>query len=142
MYHALLIPLASLMVAPDSLNEPAPASVPRPCRTAVDVPFDTTVANPGADSLVQFQLRGAGPEYPADLRSARSGRVIARFVVDTSGRVAKGSATIVSESHRGFGQSVCQFLAQARFKSAVVNGRKLTVEVSAAPFTFQFGSRD
>ena len=142
MYHALLISVASLLVAPIALNEPAPASAPRPCRDVTVAAFDTTVTWPSDDSLVQFRLGSRGPEYPDDLRSVRDGRVVARFVVDTNGRVVQGTAMIVSESHRGFGRSVCQFLAQAQLKSPVVNGRKLTVEVAAAPFTFQFGSRD
>ncbi|QJR37218.1 TonB family protein [Gemmatimonas groenlandica] len=137
-----MIPLASLVGAALALNEQTATSPLRPCRDVVVAVFDTTVTWPSADSLVQFQIGRPGPEYPADLRSARNGRVVARFVVDTNGRVVKGSAMIVSESHRGFGRSVCQFLAQAQLKSPVVNGRKLTVEVSAAPFTFQYGSRD
>ena len=140
MLRPLLIPLALLLPASLALHEPAPTSSapPRACREVIDVQFDTTVSRPGEDSIVQF-LRGPGPAFPADLRSVREGSVVARFVVDTTGRVSKGSAMIVSESHRGFGQSVCRFLANAKFQNASVNGRTRSVEVSAAPFLFSVG---
>jgi len=82
----------------------------------IDVRVDTTVMTvAGAGSLLAF-LPGRGPEHPADLRSTRDGSVVARIVIDTSGRVITGSAMTVAESHRGFGQSVCRFLAHARFR--------------------------
>ena len=118
------------------------AQPPRACRGNVVVQADTTVARLDAatESLLQWTLSSGGPEYPAELRSARQeGEVMARFVVDTTGRVVIGTATIITESHRGFGQSVCQFLARARFQPVPVGGRKRSVAVTAAPFRFSLG---
>ena len=89
MRRPLLLSLALLLPASLAFRDPASAAPPRACRTAIDVRFDTTIARPGADSLVAFLLGGPGPAFPADLRSVREGSVVARFVVDTAGRVDK-----------------------------------------------------
>lgn len=103
---------------------------------------DTTVARlgPETESLLQWTMSVPGPEYPAELRSQRKGgQVIARFAVDTNGRVVRGTAVILSEPHRGFGRSVCQFLTRAQLRPVPVDGRKRSVTVSASPFEFSFG---
>ena len=135
MHHSVLM---ALIV---SLSQGPVPQQPRACRGTVLMEADTTVARlgPETETLMQWTFGVAGPEYPADLRSLREGQVMARFVVDTNGRVVKGTATILSESHRGFGQSVCRFLERARLRPVPVNGRKRSVTVSAAPFTFSFG---
>lgn len=135
MYYSVLMSLIASM----SLG-PVPQQ-PRSCRGTVLMEADTTVARlgPETETLLQWTFGVPGPEYPADLRSLREGQVMARFVVDTNGRVVKGTATILSESHRGFGQSVCRFLERARLRPVPVNGRKRSVTVSAAPFTFSIG---
>jgi hypothetical protein len=47
---------------------------------------------------------------------------------------------ILSESDRGFGRSVCQFLErEARFIISPVDGKKAMIEVRSTPFQFQFG---
>jgi TonB family protein len=115
---------------------------PRPCAGTVVMDTDTTVARlgPETESLLQWTMSVPGPEYPAELRSQReAGQVIARFVVDTNGRVVRGTAMILSESHRGFGRSVCQFLTRAKLRPLPVDGRKRSVTVSASPFEFSFG---
>ncbi|MBA3918807.1 MAG: hypothetical protein C0516_09510 [Gemmatimonas sp.] len=112
---------------------------PRPCANTVVVETDTTVQRAGSDkdTLLRWSSGGTGPEYPTQLRSqGLMGRVVARFAVDTNGRVMPGTAAIVSETHREFGQSVCQFLKRARFQPVPVDGRKRTVTVAAAPFEF------
>lgn len=120
--------------------DPAPPQA-RPCGGTVLMEADTTVARlgPETQTLLQWTFGVPGPEYPADLRSLREGQVTARFVVDTNGRVVNGTASILSESHRGFGQSVCRFLERVRLRPVPVDGRKRSVAVSAAPFLFSFG---
>jgi outer membrane biosynthesis protein TonB len=74
------------------------------------------------------------------LRSLRQGSVEVRFVVDSSGRVLKGTVVILSESDRGFGRSVCQFLEQqGRFEVRPIDGKKGRVEVRRASFAFTIG---
>ena len=98
------------------------------------------VGSPRSDSLVRWLPRSRGPEFPRELLSLRQGSVVARFVVDTSGRVITGTAIIISESDRGFGRSVCQFLEhQARFDVRPVEGKQARTEVRNAPFLFQMG---
>ncbi len=147
MSHSLLntVALSMMLSRPISLPLSIPldsaAQQPRACRRTVQVEADTTVARVGPETatFLQYTANLHGPEFPAELRSLREGNVVAKFVVDTNGRVVDGTAHIVSESNRGFGQSVCTFLRRARFRTAAVNGRKLTVAVLAAPFLFPFG---
>jgi len=115
-------------------------SLGRPCGRRVPVTADTIVdrAGVGDSPLLRWVVVG-GPAYPADLRRLGHGEVMATFVVDTTGRIVRGSAEILSESDVGFGRSVCAFLSRAKFTPAVVDGRKLNVRVSAAPYVFKFG---
>ena len=133
-YALLMFLVGSLLV-----NQ-APTQA-RPCRGTVLVEADTTVAHlgPETQTLVAWRFDVSGPEYPEDLRSLREGKVTARFVVDTNGRVVNGTASILSESNRGFGQSVCRFLQRAHLRPVPVDGRKRSVAVSAANFSFSFG---
>lgn len=115
---------------------------PRPCAKSVVVETDTTIPRLSAESssLLEWSMRAPGPEYPKELRSqAAKGSVVARFSVDTNGRVVAGTAAIVSESHREFGMSVCQFLRRAQFRMVPVGGRKRSVTVLEAPFEFSLG---
>ena len=132
--------LAVLLIAIPSPNTPGKS---RACRDSVSVVSDASVERvgpPGGDSLVSWLPGSRGPEFPRELLSLRQGSVMARFVVDTSGRVIKGTAVIISESDRGFGRSVCQFLeSQARFDVRLVEGQKARIEVRKHPFRFQMG---
>lgn len=68
--------------------------------------------------------RNPAPPYPAMERSAGiTGEVIARFVVDTSGRVEAGSEELLSVTTASFGRSVLQVLPRYRFTPARVQGR-------------------
>jgi TonB family protein len=115
-------------------------SANRPCRTLVAVTADTTVDRDSdrASPLLGW-IPGRGPAYPQELQGLRHGEVVATYVVDTTGRVVRASAEIISESDVGFGRSVCAFLDRAKFKPASVSGRKLSVRVLAATFQFDFG---
>ena len=131
---------ALLLVVPS----PTIPDKPRACRDSVGVVADASVDQvgpPGSDSLVRLLPRFRGPAFPPELRSLRQGSVVARFVVDSSGRVLKGTVVILSESDRGFGRSVCQFLEQqARFEVRPMDGKKGRVEVRRASYAFSIGS--
>jgi protein TonB len=76
------------------------------------------------------------PRYPAPLRAARiEGKVIARFVVDTTGRVIMGSVTVDASTHPAFSDAVIEALSRSRFTPAEVRGRKVRQLVSQ-PFVF------
>jgi TonB family protein len=76
------------------------------------------------------------PNYPPDLRSARiEGSVVARFVVDTAGRVVMGSVTIVAADHPRFADAVIEALRRSRFRPAELRGRKVA-QLVAQPFVF------
>jgi protein TonB len=64
------------------------------------------------------------PVYPAALRSAQlEGSVVARFVVDTTGRAEPESITFPEASHSQFADAVRQALLRSRYLPAVVGGR-------------------
>lgn len=97
-----------------------------------------TVYTMGAVDVPAVYVTGtAQPKYPDSLYRARvSGEVLARFVVDTAGRVEKGSVEIVSSTHEQFSNSVRVALERARFAPAVVGGRPVR-EVVKMPFEFR-----
>jgi TonB family protein len=69
------------------------------------------------DSLPRPMYTTGGPRYPADLRAAGvTGRLVAAFVIDTTGRAELPSVSFVERaSDPGFHTAVCDFLRQARF---------------------------
>lgn len=83
----------------------------------------------------------ATPRYPSMLASAGiEGVVLARFVVDTLGRVERGSVEISSDSHELFARSVREALERTRFEPARVRGRKVR-QLVQQPFTFAITRR-
>jgi protein TonB len=63
------------------------------------------------------------PRYPATLeRGGVGGRVLARFVVDTTGRVEPGSVEIRESDHPLFADAVRRALVRYRFDPARVGG--------------------
>jgi periplasmic protein TonB len=63
------------------------------------------------------------PEFPQTLRSAGvSGEVLARFVVDTTGRVEAASIRIPSASHELFADAVRRWLSRTRYEPAQAGG--------------------
>ncbi len=84
---------------------------------------------------------GAAPRYPAMLASAGiEGLVLARFVVDTLGRVERRSIELTSNSHAMFAQSVRDALGGMRFVPAESQGRKVR-QLVQQPFTFEITRR-
>jgi len=76
------------------------------------------------------------PVYPEALfMSGTSGKVVAEFVVDTSGAVAMGTFSAVSSSDPDFTMSVRRALRDAVYVPAVRKGRKVQ-QVVEQPFTF------
>lgn len=76
------------------------------------------------------------PRYPDALRDARiEGRVLVRFVVDTTGRVNMESVVIHAADHPAFGEAVIENLRRSRFRPAEYRGRKVA-QLVARPFVF------
>lgn len=85
--------------------------------------------------VVPFSTNPA-PRYPAELRAAHiEGRVMARFVVDTTGRVIMRTVNVEAADHPAFGAAVIEALGQSRFRPAEFRGRKVPQLVSQ-PFVF------
>lgn len=79
---------------------------------------------------------GVAPRYPEMLRGQGvEGRVVARFIVDTTGRVEKGSVQIVSAAHPAFEDAVRRVLPAMRFRPAEARGRRVRQLVDM-PFEF------
>ncbi len=76
------------------------------------------------DRIVMPLPGNASPTYPARLSSAGvEGEVLARFVVDTTGRVETKSIEILQASHALFGEAVKHWLRENRYSAALVSGR-------------------
>jgi len=76
------------------------------------------------------------PRYPESLRSERiEGRVVARFVVDTTGRVEPASVRIVASEHPLFTSAVRATLPSLRFTPARAHGAKVR-QLVELPFEF------
>lgn len=81
-------------------------------------------------------LSGPLPVYPELLRQAGiEGQVILEARVDTTGRVARGSISVVAASHPGFVEPARQALLASLFRPARVNGRAAATLVRV-PFAF------
>ena len=76
------------------------------------------------------------PRYPDMLRSANvEGEVLVQFVVDTTGRVERGSIKILKSSHELFTSAVQSALNSMRFYPAEIGGRKVK-QLVQQPFNF------
>lgn len=86
-------------------------------------------------------LRSVQPRYPEQLsRAGVEGTVVARFVVDTTGRVERPTIEIVRADQALFEQSVREALIRMRFTPAEAGGRKVR-QLVEQPFTFALRSR-
>jgi protein TonB len=66
------------------------------------------------------------PRYPEALREAGiEGEVTLEFVVDTTGRVERGSVRVLSSAADAFVVSVRDALAGTRYHPALVGGRRV-----------------
>jgi TonB family protein len=76
------------------------------------------------------------PFYPEALfMSGTSGKVVAEFVVDTTGSVVMGTFSAISSTDPDFTVSVRRALEHAIYVPAVLKGRKVQ-QVVEQPFTF------
>jgi len=118
-----------------------PVDPPRPCAgaSAVLPAVDTTVDVGGGKPPTWLrQVANGGPQYPIEQRNARmQGEVRVSYAVDTTGKIIRGTAEVVAESHRAFSQSVCEFLRTARFAPVVLDGKPQIVRVTNHRFLFE-----
>lgn len=92
---------------------------------------------PTVEIPVVPDARNPIPTYPEPLRQAGiAGRVLAEFVVDSTGRVRPGSVLVVESSHPQFTASVQRTVPSLRFAPARVRGAKVAQRVRM-PFEFE-----
>ena len=98
---------------------------------------EPNIARAGVDREVVPLPTNPTPRYPATLRSAGiEGRVLARFVVDTTGRVVMSTLDIVAADHPAFAEAVIDALRRSRFTPAESRGQRVAQLVSQ-PFVFE-----
>lgn len=82
------------------------------------------------DSNARFIDDGTRPVYPAELRPlAIAGKVLAQFVVDTTGLVDTTSILTDADGRSPFATSVRSALAVMHFSAAVKNGHRVAEQV-------------
>ena len=83
-------------------------------------------------------IPGTGnPRYPTTLQSAGlEGDVRAQFVVDTLGRVERGSVRVLDTTHEQFAAAVRDALTRAKFKPAEAGGHRVR-QLAEQTFTFR-----
>jgi protein TonB len=148
--------LAALTYVPDSLVGPPPVdidplamigrdSTAAPCSGSCRRPSDGAPTEGDSDEPATMAtvdrpaalLSPPSPRYPEQLRAARvTGRVVARFVVDTTGRIEPASIVIRESSHDLFAQAVRAVLSGLRFVPAEVGRGKVRMLVDL-PFEFR-----
>ena len=76
------------------------------------------------------------PVYPSMLQSAGvEGKVLAQFVVDTTGRAEPGTFKVIESTHPLFTQAVQNVLPRMRFYPAEIGGKKVK-QLVQMPFVF------
>jgi protein TonB len=102
---------------------------------------DTTAGRP---AYFEFQVEAPAtvvpgspaPTYPKELRAQKvEGRVLAQFIVDTTGRPVPATFKVLMSTHDAFSRAVRDALPQMRFTPAMVGDRKVR-QVVQMPFTF------
>lgn len=79
------------------------------------------------------------PAYPDSLFAYRAqGRVVAEFVIDTTGEVREGSFGVVEATHPMFAESTRRAVMASRFVPARLRGRPVP-QVILLPFDFTLG---
>ena len=85
---------------------------------------DNIYTAPMVDKAVVPRSGNPAPVYPGALRAAQvEGSVVARFIVDTTGRAEPASITFPESTHPDFATAVRQALLRSRYLPAVVAGR-------------------
>src|SRR5262245_45151675 len=89
----------------------------------------------GTETMMRLVV-SAKPRYPERLRIAGvNGRVLIRFVVDTTGRVDVAAVQILESTHDLFITAVRDILPALRFKPSEANGQRVR---SLAEMAFEF----
>ncbi len=95
---------------------------------------------PYLESVVEERpeyVGGPKPRYPDLLRQAGiDGRVLVEFVVDTMGRVERGSIKILSSTNQLFEQPTREAISASSFRPGKISGRAVRVRVQQ-PINFQ-----
>jgi TonB family protein len=90
---------------------------------------------------VAIQPNRSALHYPEDLRKMGvTGEVVMRFIVEPTGKVRPGSATVVRSSHVSFTNAVMDALRVMRFAPARVGGIPVA-QLVEEPFTFALDSK-
>ncbi|MEO7041060.1 MAG: TonB family protein [Gemmatimonadaceae bacterium] len=85
---------------------------------------------------VAFRRGSPMPQYPPSLRAqGAGGEVHAQFVVDTLGRVERGSIRLTMSTNRQFAEAVLTALPNMLFIPAEIGGKKVR-QLAQEPFTF------
>ena len=94
------------------------------------------------DSPARLTSGSAVPIYPDSLwKAGPSGRVVAEFVVDSTGLIEPESVRIVSATQPAFASAVAAALGEAVFQPAVLDGKRVR-QIVRLPFVFSPGARD
>ena len=81
------------------------------------------------------------PVYPDSLRALGiEGRVVVQVVVDSTGQVEPGTATVLRSTDPGFNQAAIDFVNAARFRPARYHGRAVRATVTV-PIDFKVDRR-
>jgi protein TonB len=89
-------------------------------------PPDGIFTEATVDRIVMPRRDNPQPEYPRRLRAAGlDGSVVARFVVDTAGRVERGSIEILQATHGLFADAVREWLPRTGYSPAESAGRRV-----------------
>lgn len=144
-----IVPTELSEIAPDREPTPADALFARQVSIAGGDPHSATndatlasgagapISARSVDRAVIAMHGNRSPRYPDLLRFAGvEGRVMVRFVVDTAGRVERGSVTVVASNRDEFSLSVREALRQARFAPAELAGRRVR-QLVEQPFEFR-----
>jgi TonB family protein len=109
---------------------------------ATDVVADSIYLAWEVENPAAFDARSAAPAYPDSLRlNGVEGRVIAQFVVDTTGRVDVPSFVLLESTHGRFTASVREALPRMLFRPAELGGRRIK-QLVQLPFVFRIEGRD
>lgn len=89
------------------------------------------------NELLMRIVASSTPQYPPVLRRAGiDGRVLVRFVVDTTGRIDTSSVRVLKSTHDLFTRAVRDALTGFRFRPAEV-GRRRVAALAEMPFEFR-----
>lgn len=110
-------------------------------RSVIDGESSLSSTDWHVSELLMHIVSSAKPRYPSVLRqSGIDGRVVVRFMVDTSGLVDPVSIRVVTSTHELFTRAVRDALSEFRFKPAEVGGRRVPA-LAEMPFEFRITNR-